>query len=85
MADRIRVSDLTDPEAVRTAMEQFDLLGREAVLRNGIKISYRRQWSMTLAPARLLTIALFDDVGVVGGDDVLDSWERPPGVLAGRP
>jgi hypothetical protein len=47
--------------------------------------SYRRQWSMTLAPARLLTIALLDDVGVVGGDDVLDSWERPPGVLAGRP
>jgi hypothetical protein len=33
---------------------------------------------------RLLTVALFDDVGVMGRDDVGGFGNAPPGVSAGR-
>ncbi len=37
-----------------------------------------------IVPARLLTVALFDDVGVMGRDDVGGFGNAPPGVSAGR-
>jgi hypothetical protein len=33
---------------------------------------------------KVLTVALFDDVGVMGGDDVGGFGNAPLGVLAGR-
>ena len=44
------------------------------------------QWAraLTTGPGQLLTVALFDDVGVLDGDDVGGYGNAPPWVLAGR-